>query len=178
MATDAKTVRTNDPAVNPDPITKAPGAHPMGAGVGAAVGGAAVGGAAAAIAVGAAAGSVAGPIGTVVGAIGGAVVGGMVGKDVAERVNPSAEHEYWKSNYSTRPYARDGAPYDEYAPAYQYGWESRQKNAGKNFSQIEQDLGQGWDKAKGKSKLGWSDAKGPTRDAWDRIDSNNRSQQS
>ncbi len=31
--------RTNDPAANPDPITKAPGSHPIGTGVGAAAGG-------------------------------------------------------------------------------------------------------------------------------------------
>jgi len=28
-----ETNRTNDPAANPDPITKAPGAHPIGTGV-------------------------------------------------------------------------------------------------------------------------------------------------
>ena len=67
MAIDEKRNRTNDPAANPDPITKAPGAHPVGTGVGAALGGAAVGGGAAAIAAGAAAGSVAGPIGTIAG---------------------------------------------------------------------------------------------------------------
>ena len=55
--------RTNDPDANPDPITKAPGSHPIGTGVGAAVGGGAVVGGA--LAAGAAAGSVVGPVGTV-----------------------------------------------------------------------------------------------------------------
>jgi hypothetical protein len=171
MATETKTDRTNDPAAHPDPITKAPGAHPVGTGVGAAVGGAAVGGVTAAIAAGAAAGSAVGPVGTVVGAAAGAVVGGLIGKGVAEKVNPSVEHEYWRSNYSSRPYARAGASYDEYGPAYQYGWEAREKHAGKNFSQVEADLGQGWNRARGKSTLSWIDAKNASRDAWDRIDS-------
>ena len=52
---------------NPDPITNAPGAHPIGTGIGAA-GGAVTG---------AAAGSLAGPVGTAVGAVVGAVVGGL-----------------------------------------------------------------------------------------------------
>ena len=64
---------------NVDPITKEPGAHPVGTGVGA------TGGALA----GAAAGSIAGPIGTVVGGIIGAVAGGLAGKEVAEKTNPT-----------------------------------------------------------------------------------------
>lgn len=62
-----------DADANRDPITGAPGAHPMGTGVGA------IGGAVA----GAAAGSIAGPIGTVVGLVGGAIIDGLAGKGVA-----------------------------------------------------------------------------------------------
>jgi uncharacterized protein (TIGR02271 family) len=67
-------------SANLDPITGAPGAHPVGTGVGAAAGG---------IAAGAAAGSVAGPVGTVVGAAVGAVAGGLAGKGVAENIDPT-----------------------------------------------------------------------------------------
>src|SRR6476661_157430 len=71
------------PESNPDPITGAPGAHPVGVGLGAAAGG---------IAAGAAAGTLAaGPIGTVVGAAIGAVVGGLAGKGAAESVNPTQD---------------------------------------------------------------------------------------
>ena len=70
----------DDGTLNRDPITGAPGAHPVGTGVGAAAGG---------IAAGAAAGSVVGPVGTVVGAAVGAVAGGLVGKGVAEKVDPT-----------------------------------------------------------------------------------------
>src|SRR4051812_26680344 len=65
---------------NADPITGAPGAHPVGTGIGAAAGG---------IAAGAAIGTVAGPIGTAIGAAVGAVVGGLAGKGVAERIDPT-----------------------------------------------------------------------------------------
>ena len=162
--------RTNDPQRNPDPITKAPGSHPVGAGVGAAAGGAAgIGGA---IAAGAMAGTVAGPIGTAVGAAIGAVAGGLIGKGVAEGINPTAENEFWQSNYKSRPYVNPGSSYDEYAPAYQYGWESRGRFSGKKFDEVEGDLGRDWDRAKGKSGLRWDQAKQATRDAWDRLDTN------
>jgi uncharacterized protein (TIGR02271 family) len=69
----------DDNPENRDPITKEPGAHPIGTGVGAAAAGAA----------GAAVGSVAGPVGTAVGATAGAVVGGLGGKAVAESFNPT-----------------------------------------------------------------------------------------
>ncbi|MDB5174250.1 MAG: hypothetical protein JWN51_3023 [Phycisphaerales bacterium] len=160
-------VRNDDAQSNPDPITKAPGSHPVGTGIGAAVGGAAgIGGA---IAAGAAMGTVAGPVGTAVGAAVGAVAGGLAGKAAAEGVNPTAEHEYWQKTYASRPYVNPGSSYDEYAPAYQHGWESRQRFAGKQFDEVESDLGRDWERAKGKSRLKWEQAKQATRDAWDRV---------
>jgi ABC-type cobalamin transport system ATPase subunit len=159
--------RTNDPAKNPDPITKAPGSHPVGTGVGAAAGGAA--GVGAAVAAGAAMGSVVGPVGTAVGAAVGAVAGGLIGKGVAEGVNPTAEHEYWRKNYTHRPYVAQNSTYDQYAPAYQYGWEARQKYADKDFDDIESDLGRDWERAKGKSQLKWDAARQASRDAWERV---------
>ena len=72
---------TARPESNPDPLTGAPGAHPVGVGLGAVAGG---------IAAAAAAGTLAaGPIGTVVGAAIGAFVGGLAGKEAAESVNPT-----------------------------------------------------------------------------------------
>lgn len=114
--------RINNPERNPDPITKAPGSHPVGTGVGAAVGGGVgVGGA---IAAGAALGSTIGPVGTAVGAAVGAVAGGLPGKELAERVNPTVEETYWRDNYETRPYVTPGTSFDDYGPAYRHGWES------------------------------------------------------
>jgi phage tail tape-measure protein len=72
---------TRQAGTNLDPITGAPGAHPVGVGLGAAAGG---------IAAGAAAGTVAaGPVGTVVGAAVGAIAGGLGGKAVAEHFDPT-----------------------------------------------------------------------------------------
>lgn len=163
------TKRTNDPQRNPDPITKAPGSHPVGTGIGAAAGGAAgIGGA---IAAGAVLGTAAGPVGTAVGAAVGAVVGGLVGKGMAEGVNPTVEEKYWRESYATRPYVNKGSAYDEYGPAYQYGWESHARHEGKSFDEVEKDLGRDWARAKGKSQLQWDQAKQATRDAWERVSS-------
>jgi hypothetical protein len=149
-----------DPQANRDPLTGAPGAHPVGTGLGAAVGGAAAG---------AATGTVAGPVGTLVGAAVGAVVGGLAGKSVAESIDPTREDAYWRDNYSSRPYVDRSVSYDDYGPAYGYGVSSYSQYAGRRFEDVESDLGRGWDRARGKSSLTWERAKDATRDAWNRV---------
>jgi hypothetical protein len=145
---------------NRDPLTDAPGAHPVGVGVGA-TGGAATG---------AAIGSMGGPVGTVIGAAVGGVAGGLAGKAVAESVNPTVEDAYWRSNYETRPYVESGRKYDEYQPAYRYGWESYSRYPDRRFEDVESDLERDWDRAKGSSKLTWDKAKHATKDAWHRVE--------
>lgn len=159
----------NDPRkpakdANPDPITGEPGSHPVGTGIGAAAGGAAIG---------AAGGAVAGPVGAAVGAVAGAVAGGLGGKAAAESINPTTEAAYWKENYMSRPYVESKSSYDDYSPAYRYGWESFQKRGGK-FDAVESELGRDWDKARGTSKLTWDRAKAAVRDAWDRVSTGGR----
>ena len=61
---------------NRDPITGAPGAHPVGVGLGTAAGG---------MAAGAAAGAVGGPAGAVAGAVVGGIVAGWLVKPPAKR---------------------------------------------------------------------------------------------
>lgn len=155
----ASTSKTADR--NPDPITDEPGAHPVGVGLGAAAGGAAAG---------AVAGAVAGPVGAAVGAVVGGIAGGYAGKAAAEAIDPTVEDAYWRENYSTRPYYDSTASYDEYAPAYRYGWEARQRYPDRSFDEVETDLQSNWGGARAKSKLDWQKAKKATRDAWDRVE--------
>lgn len=100
---------------NRDPITGAAGAHPVGTGVGAVAGG---------MVAGALTGTVAGPVGTVVGAAVGAVVGGLAGKGVAEVIDPTAEDAYWRENYVSRSYVKQGESFDDFGPAYRFGSDS------------------------------------------------------
>ena len=166
------TLHTPDPVdpANRDPITKAPGAHPVGVGVGAAVGGVAAGVATAA-ATGAAVGTAVGPVGTMVGAAIGAVVGGLAGKAVAEHYDPTVEDGYWRDNYLSQPGYDKSYSYDDYAPAYRLGGESRSKYKGHSFDSAESELASDWDRTKGSSQMTWEHAKSSVRAGWDRITS-------
>jgi hypothetical protein len=106
----------------------------------------------------------------------GAVAGSNAHKMNSQTVNPSVESQYWKDNYSKRPYADAKVTQDDFAPAYRYGWESFASHGGdeKTFDTVEPDLRRGWEKAKGSSQLGWEQAKAASRDAWDRVDGANR----
>ncbi len=150
------------PDANADPITGAHGAHPVATTLGAVGIGAAAG---------AGGGAIGGPVGAVVGAVAGAVVGGLAGKAVGEAIDPTVENTYWVERYPATPYADPKVSFEEYAPAYRYGWESYGSRGGKDrsFESVENDLQRGWDKAKGTSRLGWDKARSASKDAWNRV---------
>ena len=116
---------------NRDPLSGAPGAHPVGTGLGAAAGG---------MAAGAAVGTVAGPVGTAAGAVVGAIVGGLAGKGIAEAIDPTAEEAYWAENYEREPYYEKGYTFQDYYPAYRTGWEGRMRYQGRSWDDVEGDL--------------------------------------
>ncbi|MGH9458209.1 MAG: hypothetical protein ACRD2J_11290 [Thermoanaerobaculia bacterium] len=145
-----------------DPLSREPGAHPLG------VGGGAAGGAAAGAAIG---GAVGGPAGAAVGGAIGAVAGGYAGKGIAEAVNPTEEEAHWRSEYPHRPYARPEVPYDRYQPAYRFGWEKAvlPTFTGRSFEDIEPELEHHWHTTRGEGGLAWNEARPAVRDAWDRV---------
>ncbi len=151
---------TSNGDANRDPLTGAPGSHPVGTGIGAVVGGAAAG---------AATGTVAGPVGTVIGAAVGAVVGGLAGKGVAEAIDPTVEDAYWRENYQERPYVEDEFGYDDYGPAYGYGVNAYDRYPDRGFDEVEPELSRDWGTTRGTSRLDWNRAKHATRDAWNRV---------
>jgi hypothetical protein len=146
---------------NRDPITGAPGAHPVGTGVGAA------GGAAAGAAVGTALG---GPIGAGVGIIAGAVIGGLAGKNAAEAVDPTIEDAYWRENYRNREYVIQDEPYETYRAAYRAGYEGYSRYPGRKFEDVEPDLQREYEQSAQPSDLKWEQARPATRDAWEKLD--------
>src|SRR3954469_13068506 len=151
-----------DKSRNPDPITGAPGSHPVGTGVGAAAGGAATG---------AAVGSVAGPVGTLAGVAGGAIVGGLAGKGVAEKVNPTQEETYWRHNHYREDFAGN-RPYAEYRNAYKCGYEGYSTYGGGTFEEHENELRRRYEADRGTSKLDWNQARPAARAAWHRLERN------
>lgn len=145
---------------NRDPLSGAPGSHPIGTGLGAAAGG---------IAAGAVVGTVAGPVGTAIGAAVGAIAGGLVGKGAAELVDPTAEEAYWRDAYTKRPYVTPDYTYDDYGPAYRYGIDAYTQYPSRTFDEAESDLMRDWEGARGRSRLTWDQAKNATRDSWQRL---------
>lgn len=145
---------------NLDPISGVPGSHPVGTGVGAALGGTAAG---------AVVGSVVGPVGIAIGAAIGAIVGGLAGKDVAEVVDPTFEEDYWRDQFSSRPYALADATFEQYRPAYRFGVDVFGRYQGLSFDTVEPELSLGWPAARGTSTMEWEHARHASRDAWDRM---------
>ena len=150
---------------NRDPITGAPGAHPVGVGLGTAAGG---------MAAGAAAGAVAGPVGAVAGAVVGGVVGGLAGKAAGEALDPTVEDAYWKENYKSESYYDPALTYDDYSPAYRTGYTNRARLGSSSFDDVEADLQADYERSKGQSKLEWDRARDASRAAWDRLGERNR----
>lgn len=144
-----------------DPISGAPGAHPLGAGAGAASG--AVAGAVAGAAV-------AGPPGALIGGAVGAVAGGLFGKSAAESVNPSVEEAFWKTAYVEEPYYMEGKAFEYYAPAYRIGWEGRARYPGRQFDAVEADLRKDYDRFLSDGAPDWQIGRQAARSAWNRLD--------
>lgn len=158
-----ETVVTDKHDANRDPISGAPGAHPVGTGIGAASAGAA------GAAIGAALGPAGSAVGGVVGAVVGAVAGGLAGKGAAEAVNPTDEDAYWRENYKTRPYYTPGSTYEDYAPAYQYGYTAQNKYPNRRYDDIESDLRRDWESNARNKGHTWDRAKFAVKDAYTRV---------
>jgi hypothetical protein len=140
-----------------------PTSHPAAKGaVAGGVAGGVVGGATA----GALAGGMTGPVGAAVGAAVGAVAGAVLGN---RKVDPVVEDKYWRDNYSSRPYIKSGATYDDYAPAYQYGADAFTRYPDRSFDDVEPELSRDWGTRRGSSSLEWEHAKHASRDAWHRL---------
>lgn len=158
------------PDANRDPITKKPGAHPIGTGIGAAAGGVAGTAAGAAISGAVAGTAVGGPVGTAVGMVVGAVAGGLAGKAVGERIDPTVEEAYWRENYRAQSYYTKGVSFDEYAPGYRTGYEGYSRHAGQRFDDVENELASDYESQRGRSKFGWDRARDAARSAWERLE--------
>lgn len=154
--------RTEAERLNRDPITGTPGAHPTGTGAGAVAGGLT------GMGLGAVAG---GPVGAAIGGAAGAIAGGLAGKGVAEKLDPTEEEAFWREAYVERPYADGKHSFDDYGPAYRYGWESwgRHRASGRSFDEVEPDLRAGWESGRSTSRLSWDKARDAARDSWQRV---------
>ena len=127
-------------------------------------------GAAAGAVTGGAIGSAAGPVGTVAGAVVGGVAGYAAGGAIAESVNPTEYDDHFRSSYSSAPYYSDRRTWNDYQPAYQYGYNTYGQYKGQRFEDIEPQLERDGDSARGQSTMAWNEAKGAVRDGWHHIE--------
>ena len=120
---------------NADPLTGAPGSHPIETGVGAVIGG---------VASGLALGAVGGPLGAIAGAIaGGAVAGGLAGKGVGELIDPTTEDNWIRDLIKGRP-DRTAKWEEEAREAYRFGWHAEGRYVGRTFAQAEAKMEDEW----------------------------------
>lgn len=119
---------------------------------------------------GAAVGSVGGPIGAAAGAVVGAVIGAKAGGAVAEAVNPTDYTNHFRGTYESAPYYKSERSWNDYEPAYKYGYDRYSEFSGKKFDDVEDKLERDWAQTRGESNLGWNEARGAVRDGWHYIE--------
>jgi DNA ligase-1 len=84
----------------------------------------------------------------------------------------TAEDDYWRNNYTTRPYVGSDRNYDRWQPGYRYGWESAQRYQGRQWNDVEHDLRSGWDRYEHRGTSTWEQIKDAVRDGWNRLTGN------
>ena len=144
---------------NADPITNAPGSHPIETGIGAAAAGAASG---------MAVGAVAGPVAAASGVAVGAVAGGYAGKGIGEMIDPTTEDNWLRDNFRSRPYVEEGDNYEDFHPAYRYGALAESKYGDAGIDLMDEQLQSDWEASK-ENNMPWTKAKGAVKDAYDRT---------
>lgn len=100
---------------------------------------------------------------------------GTSGNNSSNATSWDTQNQYWRSNYSKRPYYNSSVDYSNYEPAYRYGTDLYNQNSGRSYNELNQDqLRNGWNQARGNSSMSWDDAQEATRDAYNRMYEVNR----
>jgi hypothetical protein len=87
----------------------------------------------------------------------------------------TAEDNYWRSTFTSRPYVRADRGYEAYRPGYRYGFESATRHRGRQWDEVESELRSGWDRYEHRGQSMWENVKDAVRDAWDRVTGSDRS---
>ncbi|HST46138.1 MAG TPA: hypothetical protein VLK29_13050 [Luteimonas sp.] len=126
-------------------------------------------GALAAGAIGGAIGGVlAGPPGIVAGVAAGAALGAVGAHKASEAVDPRGDLGHFEQIYQTMPYYVTGMTWSDYAPAYAYGLRTHDGAGGDSAHGVVGE--EGWQQAKGASRLLWSEAQPAVAHVWRDLD--------
>lgn len=79
------------------------------------------------------------------------------------------EEDYWRDNWTARPYAVADRGFEYYRPAYRYGFESAHRANGRSWSETEPELRSGWEHYEHRNDGTWENIKDAVRDAWHRV---------
>jgi hypothetical protein len=88
----------------------------------------------------------------------------------ARRINPDTEDAYWQSQYQNENYYEAGSKYDDYRSAYRTGYEGYGRYGDRKFDEVENDLRNDWERAKGNTQMAGDKAKHAVKAAWHRVE--------
>ena len=92
---------------------------------------------------------------------------------MADQMGWNDEDAYWRTNYSSRPYASTGQrDYNYYQPAYRYGFDAANRYRGRDWNDVESELSTNWNTYEHRGTSTWEQMKAAVRDAWDRVTGN------
>jgi len=110
--------------------------------------------------------------GNLTGAVSGAMVpGAPVTVNTSSAVGTwNDESNYWRNQYTSRPYYNSTTSFSSYEPAYQYGFNTYNQNPNKRYDELDQlQLRSQWEANRGTSTLTWDQAQAASRDAYERM---------
>ena len=106
-----------------------------------------------------------------VGAVAGGAIGAVAGDRASEAVDARQDLGHFQQIFRTMPYYVDGHDWHDYAPAYRYGLDSRDRFRGQALAQVESQLQGGWESAaRFGSRLDWRQARPAVEHAWTSLD--------
>ena len=79
------------------------------------------------------------------------------------------DRNWWQENFSTRPYVTADRRFEDYEPAYRFGYQSLSRYHGRRWKQVEPSLRNDWDHFEGRGDSTWESVKDAVRDAWENI---------
>jgi len=98
------------------------------------------------------------------------VIGAKAGDTIAEVINPTQYTEHFHREYRNTPYYASDRDWEDYEPAYKYGYTTYGQYKGQRFEDVEDTLERDWATTRGNSRLAWSDARNAVRDGWHHIE--------
>jgi hypothetical protein len=84
-------------------------------------------------------------------------------------INLDAEERYWREHHEEQAHAKEGTPFEHFAPAYRVGAQAAEKYPGKEFQEIEDDVALDYSKHQAGEALPWDHVRGASHAAWARA---------